>query len=343
MTSIKTRNILVKSCIIFIVLFWFFTLLLYVGLYYDGNNGIWYSYDHQTQQYIPCTDQNQNKASNESEPSKVSDGSGSKKVISAPATAVAPVEKPASLADAVQAAATAALAAEKKEKEKSKEIKLASKSSILANKKKMNNVLTMWKQRSHEGQATRVALEDNQPSVSADDRSYSSGHYAKNKLKNETMVRESNASNPGSHTTLAQSAAIDSQAQPQPVSNSLGGTVMGVIRGSGRGVVKSDTYSGSTSVASSMPSLSTANVDAQTVATPFRTDVSALGSYTQSVIVGSGRRRFSEMPHSASTHKEQPQTTYRDRAAERRSLYGSSSSVGNDLADLEIGDSSKTT
>ena len=116
---------------------------------------------------------------------------------------------------------------------------------------------------------------------------------------------------------------------------------MGVIRGSGRGVVKADTYSGSTSVASSMPSLSTANVDAQTVATPFRTDVSALGSYTQSVIVGSGRRRFSEMPHSASTHKEQPQTTYRDRAAERRSLYGSSSSVGNDLADLEIGDSNR--
>ncbi|KAG5016965.1 hypothetical protein JHK85_023101 [Glycine max] len=312
------------------------------GLYYDGNNGIWYSYDHQTQQYTPCTDQNQNKTSNnESEPSKVSDSSESKKVISAPATTVASVEKPASLADAVQAAAAAALAAEKKEKEKSKEIKLASKSSILANKKKMNNVLTMWKQRSHEGQATRVALEDNQPSVSADDRSYSSGHSAKNKLKNETMVRESNASNPGSHTTLAQVAAIDSRAQPRPVSNSLGGTVMGVIRGSGRGVVKSDTYSGSTSVASSMPSLPSANADAQTFATPFRTDVSALGSYTPSATVGSGRRRFSEMPQSASTHKEQPQTTYRDRAAERRSLYGSSSSVGNDLADLEIGDSNR--
>ncbi|TKY58489.1 RNA-binding protein 5 [Spatholobus suberectus] len=310
------------------------------GLYYDGNNGIWYSYDHQTQQYIPCTDQNQNKASNASEP-KASNGSGSKKVISAPATTVTSVEKPASLADAVQAAATAALAAEKKEKEKSKEIKLASKSSILANKKKMNNVLTMWKQRSHEGQATRVALEDNQASVSADDRSYSSGHSAKNKLKNETMIRESNASNLGIHTTSAQVAAIDSQAQPRPVSNSLGGTVMGVIRGSGRGVVKSDTYSGSPSVASSMPSSSSANVDAQTVATPFRTDLSALGSYTSSATVGSGRRRFSEMPHFASTHKEQPQTTYRDRAAERRSLYGSSSSVGNDLADLEIGDSNR--
>ncbi|KAK7386801.1 hypothetical protein VNO78_27137 [Psophocarpus tetragonolobus] len=314
------------------------------GLYYDGNNGIWYSYDNQTQQYIPCTDQNQNKTSNnESEPSKASDGSGSKKVISAPATTVTSVEKPASLADAVQAAATAALAAEKKEKEKSKEIKLASKSSILANKKKMNNVLTMWKQRSHEGQATRVALEDNQPPVSADDRSYSSGHSAKNKLKNEPMVRESNAAtNSGMHTTLAQVAAIDSQVQPRPVSNSLGGTVMGVIRGSGRGIVKPETYSGSTSVMPpSMPISSSANADAQTVATPFRTDVSALVSYVPSATVGSGRRRFSEMPHSASTHKEQPQTTYRDRAAERRSLYGSSSSVGNDLADLDIGDSNR--
>ncbi|XP_019423248.1 PREDICTED: SUPPRESSOR OF ABI3-5-like isoform X3 [Lupinus angustifolius] len=310
------------------------------GLYYDGNNGIWYSYDNQTQQYIPCTDQNQNKtANNLSEPSKASDGSSSKKVvISATATTVASVEKPASLADAVQAAAAAALAAEKKEKEKSKEIKLASKSSILANKKKMNNVLTMWKQRSHEGQTTRVALEDNQLSVSADDK-YSSGHSAMNKLKNETIARESNASSTlGIHTSVTQAVALDSQPQPRPVSNSLGGSLMGVIRGSGRGVVKSDTYSGSAAVASSM-SGSLANIDAQTISTPFRTDVSALSSHTPSVASISGRRRFSEMPNSASTHKEQSQTTYRDRAAERRSLYGSSSSVGNDMSDLEIGGS----
>ena len=322
-------------------LFSFSALLWHVGLYYDGNNGIWYSYDHQTQQYIPCTEQNQNNAANnQSEPSKASDGSSSKKVvISAPATTVTSAEKPASLADAVQAAATAALAAEKKEKEKSKEIKLASKSSILANKKKMNNVLTMWKQRSHEGQATRVALEDNQLSASADDRSYST----KNKLKNEATGRESNAASLGTHTTVSQAAALDSQAQPRPVSNSLGGTLMGVIRGSGRGVVKSDTsYSGSTAALLSISSLSSPSVDAQTISTPFRTDVSALGSYAPSVAGGSGRRRFSEMPHSASTPKEQPQTAYRDRAAERRSLYGSSSSVGNDLADYEIGDSSKT-
>lgn len=262
-------------------------------------------------------------------------------VISAPATIVTSNEKPASLADAVQAAAAAALAAEKKEKERSKEIKLASKSSILANKKKMNNVLSMWKQRSHEGQGTHVALEDNQLSGSADDRSYSSAHSAKNKLKTETVAREINASKPGGHTT-AQVVATDSQAQPRPFSNSLGGTLMGVIRGSGRGVVKSDTsYSGSTSATPSMSASSSANVDTQTFSTPFKTDVSSLGSYTPSASVGSGRRRFSEMPISASTHKEQPQTTYRDRAAERRNLYGSSSSVGNDLADLEIGDSSK--
>ncbi|CAL5353553.1 unnamed protein product [Camellia sinensis] len=30
-------------------------------LYYDGNNGVWYSYDHQTQQYVPYSDQSDNK------------------------------------------------------------------------------------------------------------------------------------------------------------------------------------------------------------------------------------------------------------------------------------------
>lgn len=341
---LETPTYLLKCYFFFSFSYYFFIFCIVcdLGLYYDGNNGIWYSYDHHTQQYIPCTDQNQNKSSNnESEPSKAPDGSSTKKVvISAPATTVTSNEKPASLADAVQAAAAAALAAEKKEKEKSKEIKLASKSSILANKKKMNNVLTMWKQRSHEGQATRVALEDNQLTGSVEDKSYSSAQSAKNKLKTEASPREISASNLG-HAT-AQVAAIDSQPQPRPFSNSLGGTLMGVIRGSGRGVVKSDTsYSGSTSTTPSM-SASSANVDAQAFATPFKTDVSSLGSYTPSASVGSGRRRFSEMPLSASTHKEQSQTTtYRDRAAERRSLYGSSSSVGNDLSDLEIGDSSK--
>ncbi|KAF5938383.1 hypothetical protein HYC85_022642 [Camellia sinensis] len=41
------------------------------GLYYDGNNGVWYSYDHQTQQYVPYSDQSDNKtAGKQNEQSK---------------------------------------------------------------------------------------------------------------------------------------------------------------------------------------------------------------------------------------------------------------------------------
>uniref|UniRef100_A0A5B7AK28 Putative RNA-binding protein 5-B isoform X1 n=1 Tax=Davidia involucrata TaxID=16924 RepID=A0A5B7AK28_DAVIN len=326
------------------------------GLYYDGNNGIWYSYNHHTQQYVPCTDQNDNKTSGkQTEPSKASDGSNNRKVvISAPAATITSNEKAASLPDVVQAAANAAIAAEKKEKEKLKEIRLASKSSILANKKKMSNVLTMWKQRSHEGQAPRVALDDNQPSASADDRPYSVVPSTKSKFKIEAVTTKENTTTSSIFTTTtpaAQSVGLESQDRPRPVSNSSGGTLMGVIRGSGRGVVKSDTlYSGSSGGASTSSSAaaytaglsSSTNIDAHTTLTPFRTDASALGSYTPPVAAGSGKRRFSEMPlQPASTHKEQPQTTYRDRAAERRSLYGSASSIGDDLPNLGVGDSNR--
>ncbi|XP_035550646.1 SUPPRESSOR OF ABI3-5-like isoform X2 [Juglans regia] len=322
------------------------------GLYYDGNNGIWYTYDQQTHQYIPCADQNDNKISgNQSEPPKASYGSSNRKVIiSAPATTS--VEKTASLPDAVQAAATAAIAAEKKEKEKLKEIKLTSKSSLLANKKKMNNVLSIWKQRSHEGQAPRAALDDNQLSGSADDRSFSVGQSTKSKFKTNVLSTKDN-SMPSSGTTttssVAQAVGLDSPVKPRPVSNSLGGTLMGVIRGSGRATVRSETlYSGSSAgvSTSTVPAnvaglpLST-NVDVSTGLTPFKTDASALGTYTSPAAAGGGKRRFSEMPlNAASTYKEQPQTTYRDRAAERRTLYGSSS-VGEDLPDLGFSDSNR--
>ncbi|KAM5551275.1 SUPPRESSOR OF ABI3-5 [Rosa sericea] len=316
------------------------------GLYYDGNNGIWYSYDHQTLQYIPCTDQNGIKESaNQSQLSKASDGSSTKKVvISAPATTSA-----ASLPDAVQAAATAAIAAERKEKEKSKEIKLASKSSILANKKKMSNVLTMWKQRSHEGQVTRVALDDNQPSAPANDRLVSSVPSTKTKSKIDVPTKNENtisSSGVTANVSTADTLGLESSVMPRPVGNSIGGTLMGVIRGSGRTVVKSDT-SFSASGGVSAPSTSAACIagssvstdsDISTVLTPFRTDASALGSYTPPVAAGSGKRRFSEMP--ASAHKE-PHTGYRDRAAERRSLYGSSSSFGDDLPEHGFGESNR--
>lgn len=318
----------------------------YTGLYYDSNSGVWYSYDQQTQQYIPCNDENDNKTSTGlSEISKLDACNNKKVVISAPATASTSVGS--SLPDVVQAAATAAIAAEKKEKEKSKEIKLASKSSILANKKKMNNVLTMWKQRSNEGQATRVALDDNQPTVSSDDRPLPSGLSAKSKSTKEHTTTSASTT----VVSAAQNVGLESPVKPRPVSNSLGGTLMGVIRGSGRGVVKSDTsFSGSASgvSSSSIPVASVAgissltNADTPMVVTPFRTDASALGSYGSSVSAGTGKRRFSELPPAAaSMYKEQPQTTYRDRAAERRSLYGSSPYVGDDMSDVGFGDSSK--
>ncbi|KAB5516792.1 hypothetical protein DKX38_027440 [Salix brachista] len=292
-------------------------------------------------------DNNDNKASSyQSVNSKSSDGSSNRKVvISAPAATITSSEKAASLPDAVQAAASAALAAEKKEKEKAKEIKLASKSSILANKKKMNNVLTMWKQRSHEGQTTRLALDDSHPSAPADDRLLSVGQSTKSKFKSDTttIMESSMLSSVDVTTPSAQTNGLESSVKPRPVSNSSGGTFMGVIRGSGRGVLKSDTsYSGPSagvSISNAAVTLtmtgSSTNADTSSVATPFRTDVSALGSYTPPVAAGSGKRRFSEMPlPSASAHKEQPQNSYRDRAAERRSLYGSSS-VGVDLPDAD--------
>ncbi|CAN6697335.1 unnamed protein product [Malus baccata var. baccata] len=337
------------------------------GLYYDGNNGIWYTYDNQTQQYIPCTDQNDNKTSaDQSELSKASDGSSNRKaVISAPAT-TSTSEKAASLPDAVQAAAAAAIAAEKREKERAKEIKLASKSSILANKKKMSNVLTMWKQRSHEGQATRVALDDNQPSGSADDRPVSSVQSAKSKFKTN-VTKENTTSSSGVTATVsaaqitsssgvtdtvsvAETVGLECSVMPRPVSNSIRGTVMGVIRGSGRGVVKSDASFSGSSVGVSMPSTSapgmagpsaSTNAVTPTVLTPFRTDASALGSYTPAVATGSGKRRFSEMPLTPASAPKEPHTAYRDRAAERRSLYGSSVSFSDDVSDLGFAESSK--
>lgn len=332
------------------------------GLYYDGNNGIWYTYDQHTQQYVPCLDQNDKTAGKQVEPSKTSDSSNNRKVIiSAPAATITSNEKAASLPDAVQAAAAAAIAAEKKEKEKLKEIRLASKSSILASKKKMSNVLTMWKQRSHEGQAPRLALDENQPSASAEEKLNSLGPSTKGKFKRDVAtVKENNMSTSGFNTiTPAQSSGLESPERPRPVSNSSGKTIMGVIRGSGRGVVKSDTsYLGSSDITSSSLSASAGSAglssvasadssatalpfrtDASATALPFRTDASALGSYTPPVVAGSGKRRFSEMPlQPASSHKEHSQTIYRDRAAERRNLYGSSS-FGDDLS--ETGDSSK--
>ncbi|XP_015689013.1 SUPPRESSOR OF ABI3-5 isoform X3 [Oryza brachyantha] len=312
------------------------------GLYYDGNAGVWYSYDQQTQEYVPCNEQNSSKAAGDTAntSTKTSESnSGKNVVISAPAATIKQSEK-TSLPEAVQAAASAALAAEKKEKEKAKEIKLASKGSLLANKKKMNNVLAMWKQRNQEGQPGRAVLDDKEPSNFADDKLNSvhsaTGFSVKGKPKSDFgNVKDMNL--PTSYNSLGRTAAptemIDSDIKATPVSNSLGTTIMGVIRGSGRGIVRSDTAfhasdaggaDSSSNIATSTSGL-TANAGVPTSA-PFKTDLSALASYTPSGVPGSGKRRFSEAPG----HSQ-----YRDRAAERRSLYGSSSSLGTDNDGLD--------
>ncbi|KAG6494235.1 hypothetical protein ZIOFF_049254 [Zingiber officinale] len=321
------------------------------GLYYDGNNGVWYSFDDQTQQYVPCNEQSNNKAVGDTtnETSKTSDATTSKKVvISAPATTVKSSEK-ASLPDAVQAAAAAALAAEKREKEKSREIKLASKSSLLANKKKMNNVLTMWKQRNHEGQSAHVVLDDKEPMNFTDDKannSYSApgASTAKNKTKadsaslNSSVHPSLSASRGAVHVVTSEALNTDSQIKPRPVSSS-GGTIMGVIRGSGKGIIKPDTaFPVCVTGGTSLTTATAHPTETTSTSTPFKTDASALGSYASSSSAGRGKRRFSEAPVQ-SVSRDQPQSTYRDRAAERRNLYGSSSATGDDSSDMGYGDS----
>ncbi|KQK08667.1 hypothetical protein BRADI_2g43127v3 [Brachypodium distachyon] len=313
------------------------------GLYYDSNVGVWYSYDQKSQQYVPCNESNSKSTGDMANGSlKISESNSTKKVvISAPAATVKQSEK-TSLHEAVQAAANAALAAEKKEKEKAKEIKLASKTSLLANKKKMNNVLALWKQRNQEGQPAHVALDNKEQSSSVVDKLNNStsgfGFSLKAKLKSDFgSAKDMNLT--AGHNSLGRGTAdtqmLDSDIKPRPVSNSLGTTIMGVIRGSGRGAIKSDTTfhassdvgasdSSSTIIASTSGLLT--NAETHTASTPFKTDLSSLGSYASSGVSGSAKRRFSEAPG---------QSQYRDRAAERRSLYGSSSSLGSDNGGLD--------
>ncbi|THG05946.1 hypothetical protein TEA_011099 [Camellia sinensis var. sinensis] len=174
--------------------------------------------------------------------------------------------------------------------------------------------------RSHEGQAPRVALDYNQPSASAEDKSNSVGASTRSRYKMEAVITKENITTSSGFTTARSTTAAQ-----------YPGTLVGA------------SSSSSAAPAAAYPAGSSSmNADAPKTVTPFRIDASALGSYTPPVTSGSGKGRFSEMPvQSASTHKEQSQTTYQDWAAERRSLYGSTSSIGDDVSDLGIGDSMK--
>ncbi|GKC76689.1 hypothetical protein Tco_1127463 [Tanacetum coccineum] len=152
----------------------------------------------------------------------------------------------------------------------------------------MSNVLSMWKQRSYESQAPLVALDGNSLALT-EERSNPTGSSTKGKLVKDNIapVVYVNA--------LVQPYSLDAQDIPRPATNISGGTLGCVIRGSDRVV---DRRIG------------------------FRL-LHTTSTYCECL---SSKRRLSELPaQSASSVNEQPRTTYMDQAAERRSLYGSSS------------------
>lgn len=166
----------------------------------------------------------------------------------------------------------------------------------------MSNVLTMWKQRTSETQTQRPSLggENPPPTVLAEARSSFSTAQSKGKLTSDTVIaKERSTSNHGV-------AAMTSTPTTESSSSSKAGApLMGVMRGSFGGA----SSSANVQVPPVLPSAPSPSVP----------------------VSGSGRRRFSEKPTAVPTHRDQPQTSYRDRAAERRNLYGSSAPSENDV------------
>ncbi|KAL3684871.1 hypothetical protein R1sor_002893 [Riccia sorocarpa] len=325
----------------------------YRGLYYDGNTGVWYTYNQETQQYTEYVDTStENMTDTGGDSTKVpkeekAAGEGtvtSKAVISAPpAVSLELVEKKPTLAEAVAAAAVAAQVAAKKEKErlkeKEKESRLAGKGPVMVSKKKITNVMTMWKQRQVEGLGAQGTVDGSSlaaPSTTVDvpgDTSNSAGgtpSHGNSRFRSDTTAKDMpmvgrgatspyggmfHSSDGTGRAKLISSSQNNSQnmttstAAPSSYTRSSAATGRGAGRGIGR--VGSEAAIGSTNAATSSEGLS---------ATPFRTDASALGSYGP---MAGTKRRFTETP----------QTGYRDRAAERRSLYGSSlpGDIGGDI------------
>lgn len=305
---------------------------------------MWYSYDQETQQYVPFVEPTVDKTGGD--PVKGASVTGSDKVadlatdlntkgaiISAPAvTNLAETdaggEKKHSLAEQVAAAAVAAQVAAKKEKERQKERDRESrlaKGPVMGSKKKITSSLSLWKQRQHEGQAVSSNAEELTPGLPpsagsltekvAQATSNSAGIVSsQNRFKSDSMPKESlgrgastlgrGAGNPfGGNYHPSDSSARARQGGGPGVSGS------GLGRGAGRGVGRGQD-SGSPNVpAGSVPA--SAPAQSSTPLAPFRTDASALGSYGP---MAGAKRRFSETPQSG----------YRDRAAERRNLHGSS-------------------
>eukprot|EP00252_Welwitschia_mirabilis_P014229 TRINITY_DN3132_c0_g1_i1.p1 TRINITY_DN3132_c0_g1~~TRINITY_DN3132_c0_g1_i1.p1 ORF type:complete len:875 (+),score=212.77 TRINITY_DN3132_c0_g1_i1:446-3070(+) len=288
------------------------------GLYYDGNNGVWYSYNSETQQYTPYGDQcvGTNATSD-------NNGAASDALETAPPSeeTLSASEKKPSLPEAVQAAAIAAMAASKKDKEKlrekEREIKLASKNSILASKKKISNVLNMWKQRQNESEAPgatlngtiqigHATLADDKLSVGSSSGIGSSTEISgtiKAQVEEASFWKTEIKSNGSSTTTVITPSACltsDSLSTQRGIDNQAGNTLSSKFKESGN---------------SSMNFPDSSSTRASELSGVLQVTSNAPENATNAH--SGSRRRFSETP----------QTVYRDRAAERRSLYASSKSV----------------
>ncbi|KAG6547441.1 hypothetical protein Mapa_010889 [Marchantia paleacea] len=344
------------------------------GLYYDGNTGIWYTYNQETQQYTQYVDASSENTTDVgtdvtkgSKDEKAGDNPTegiitSKAVISAPpAVSLELVEKKPTLAEAVAAAAAAAQVSAKKEKErlkeKERESRLAGKGPVMVSKKKITNVMTMWKQRQFEGQgaqgtsdgttsappsATAETANDTTTSATAASSTMTSQVGNSRFRADTTTAKDSLVSSMGrcgispylgiihSSDGMGRAKAASSSqnsgifsSQHLTTSPGIGNTSLSrpsgaAGRGGGRGM-------GRGSIETAVGAVVNATQSSDGIsATPFRTDASALGSYGP---MAGTKRRFTETP----------QTGYRDRAAERRSLYGSSL-PGDASGDIDVKD-----
>lgn len=309
------------------------------GLYYDGNSGVWYTYDQETQQYSTyvAPESTSTDAESVEAPMSTAVPSSTKAVIiSAPAIVTVDIQaeprKP-TLAEAVAAAAEAAKSTAKKDKEKLKEKEREIRKSMIigAGKKKMNNVMSVWKQRQHEG----LTPEETNPGSSSDnmmDGNASSLAIGRGStVQASTRVNLQAASTP-SKTVAGRGMSTLGRGGGNPFSGNYhpsegAGRARPVTQSSGRGVSVFGVSSSAVQSGGSggrgagrgrgadtgVASLGGGASESPVVVTPFKTDASALGAFPNATTTTTTRRRFTETPQSG----------YRDRAAERRSLYAS--------------------
>ncbi|XP_024357474.1 SUPPRESSOR OF ABI3-5 isoform X4 [Physcomitrium patens] len=307
------------------------------GLYYNGNSGVWYTYDKKSQQYNTYVSPEITTTAVETMETPVSTTAASTAkaaVISAPANSALDSQsepKKPTLAEAVAAAAEAAKLTAKNEKEKMKEKERELRKSVLlgGGKKKLNNVLSVWKQRQHEDSIPAALAEETYPSSSdvVMDGTVNNSIGWGSSLR--VSARVSFVASAGRGTaTLGRGEGNPfsgnyhpfegtGRARPVPQTCRRGVSVSGVSsslvlsEGSGRGAGRGK------GAGTGYPSIGSGCSERHVGVTPFKTDASALGAFSNVTTAISNRRRFTETP---------PPSGYRDRAAERRNLYASTSS-----------------